>query len=134
MKTSLSSIAVVAILCLSVCEQLDAQQFQTQTQYQSQSAQDSSLVFTGMKNGVPSYMSKNFAYDGPGTMRDHLWQGHANDLKARGISQSALMAMPMSQVQQLHNQFHAAEMGETAGAGQAIQTCLLYTSPSPRDS
>ena len=57
-------------------------------------------------------ISKDFGYSGPGTMRDHLWRDHSDDLTAQGTSQDALMAMTDAQVQTLHNEFHAAETAE----------------------
>ena len=57
-------------------------------------------------------LSKDFGYSGPGTMRDHLWRDHSDDLTAQGTSQDALNAMTDAQVQALHNEFHAAEIAE----------------------
>lgn len=53
--------------------------------------------------------SKDIGYMGPGDMRTHLWEHHASDLQANGISQAALMSMPMPTVQKWHNYFHGTE-------------------------
>ena len=51
----------------------------------------------------------DFGYLGPGDMRTHLWNGHANELIANGITEHKLMAMTVPEVQQWHNYFHGAE-------------------------
>lgn len=51
----------------------------------------------------------NFGYSGPGDMRTHLWNDHAADLRANGVSQGQLMSMSMATVQRWHNYFHGSQ-------------------------
>ena len=51
----------------------------------------------------------NFGYDGPGDMRTHLWNDHANDLRANGVSRAQLNSMSMATVQKWHNYFHGSQ-------------------------
>ena len=79
----------------------------------SESVVESSMGYIEQSAAVSdTIISKDFGYGGPGTMRDHLWLHHSDDLKARGTSQDALMALTDAEVQTLHNEFHAAEMEE----------------------
>jgi len=59
--------------------------------------------------GNEHFVSKDYAYSGPGDMRTHLWKDHSSDLKSNGVSKDQLMAMPMSKVQKWHNFFHGTE-------------------------
>ena len=64
---------------------------------------------------VPGYgmmehiINPNYGYSGPGDMRTHLWNDHANDLKANGVSRAQLDSMSMASVQKWHNFFHGTE-------------------------
>lgn len=53
--------------------------------------------------------SRDYGYLGPGDMRTHLWNGHANELIENGITENKLMAMTVPEVQKWHNYFHGAE-------------------------
>jgi hypothetical protein len=59
----------------------------------------------------------NVGYAGPGDLRTHLWNDHSTDLQAIGISYNQLYAVSMDQIQQWHNQFHAAEMAQLQMGG-----------------
>ena len=69
-----------------------------------------------------AYISQDVLYDGPGDMRTHLWSDHSQDLQYRGISYDQLQSLPMSRVQQLHNEFHADEF---PGVGQRIPVSAM---------
>lgn len=51
----------------------------------------------------------NYGYAGPGDMRTHLWNDHASDLRANGVSRDRLNSMSMATVQKWHNFFHGAQ-------------------------
>ena len=51
----------------------------------------------------------DFGYMGPGDMRTHLWNSHAKELIANGITEYTLMAMAQTEVQKWHNHFHGVE-------------------------
>ena len=51
----------------------------------------------------------DFGYLGPGDMRTHLWNAHANELIENGITEHKLMAMTVPEVQKWHNYFHGVE-------------------------
>ena len=63
-----------------------------------------SVIF---KDGI--YQSTDIGYEGPGDMRNHLWNDHKEDLGKEGIDQDTLMSMPMQKVQKWHNFFHGTE-------------------------
>lgn len=79
----------------------------TQTFYGGSYGGINGSVFSGQ--GVTGYNASDIGYDGPGDMRTHLWEAHAHDLRANGVSHGLLMSMPMSTVQQWHNFFHGTQ-------------------------
>ena len=57
-------------------------------------------------NGVPTLISPDYAYDGPGDMRTHLWNDHKNEMMSHGFSQAQVEAMSLQSAQKWHNFFH----------------------------
>ena len=70
------------------------------------------------ESGGIHIISPCYGYSGPGDMRTHLWNDHADDLKANGISEEQLNSMPMETVQKWHNFFHGTQGKPESVPGQ----------------
>ena len=70
------------------------------------------------ESGGIHIINPNYGYSGPGDMRTHLWNDHADDLKANGISEEQLNSMPMEIVQKWHNFFHGTQGKPESVRGQ----------------
>ena len=71
--------------------------------------QSSSSITTRYVNGVATYFSNDYGYEGPGDMRTHLWNDHKQEMMAYGFVRAQVESMSPETAQKWHNFFHGTE-------------------------
>ena len=83
------------------------QSYPTQSYFPSNSTYASGS--TGyLSGGGDHVISPDYAYDGPGDMRTHLWNDHQQEMIAQGLTQSQVQSMSLATAQKWHNFFHGS--------------------------